>query len=665
MLNRLQDELSPYLRQHMSNPVDWYPWGQEAFTLAQSRDLPIFISIGYAACHWCHVMAHESFEDDEVAQFLNTHFISIKIDREERPDIDNFYMSALHSTGEQGGWPLSCFTDSIGSPIFAGTYYPKHSAYGRPGFLDILSSVKKAWEENRDGINNNSKILMDHLQQLNSPDIKSEIPEVNFPNFLESLLKIQDAEHGGIRGAPKFPNSPYLDCLWVGWSHYASENSKTAFLKTLEGLCCGGIYDHIGGGLSRYSVDDRWLVPHFEKMLYDNAHFIRHLGLAYRLTNNELYRLRLTECIDWLKSQMFLEGALCASLDADSDGEEGRYYIWQHSEVLDILGDECASFTQAYDITPSGNWEGKSIANLLHIPFTEVAEMVTTQRPNREKLLKARDNRNPPQRDDKILSEWNGYMIEALAEVGDCIDEALPLAESIFNSLCAVNMSAGDLIRCRGSHTPFYATAADRVAIANAALTLFEKTGNQHYLDFARDHTERLHLNHCDDKGSIYQTDKNHNDLPIRLLACSDDPNPSAASQFLRLAMRLNLLTGELKWYERAEKMAQFQQSYFSNRAFGDAGFMSSMEWLHHSQMVCLIGSSDKLSDWKSCLARNPHSARIVMVVTDPADLPHLARLNKSACEPASETITALVCRGQVCSVPITDIEVFEKELKL
>lgn len=670
MPNHLKQETSPYLRQHADNPVDWYAWGEEAFTRAKSADCPILVSIGYAACHWCHVMAHECFEDEEVAKHLNESFVSVKIDREERPDIDNFYMDALHATGESGGWPLTVFTDPDGIPIFAGTYFPKHARYGRPGFLDILEAIKKAWNEDRDKIHNNGKILLDHLRNRHHlGDEPSSTDTHTLSAFLPTLLKIQDTQHGGIGGAPKFPNAPFLDCLWSGAVDYNNDTAKNAFLKTMQALCTGGIYDHIGGGLARYSVDEKWLVPHFEKMLYDNAHFIRHLCMAYRGSGNELYRSRLLESVSWLQHTMLKNGALCASLDADSDGEEGKYYVWQHEEVLKILGSDAEKFTDAYDITPIGNWESSCIPNLLHIPFDSVLDIVETHRLEREKLLSVRARRNPPARDDKILSEWNGYMIDALAQASDIAPELLPFSQSVFSSVCETNVLDNEIIRCGTSKNSFSAMASDRTAMVNASLTLLERTGETDYLTFALHHGESLYANHCDPDGALYQSDKNHNDLPIRLLALHDDPNPSAAAQMIRLSMRLYLLSGEMKWYDRAHNIAEFQQSYFSGSSSAPGGFLSVMEWIVNPQLICIItpqqSKEKELNSWKKCLWDYPHSARIVRIVHDSSQLPPTSKLPEKLLRGTNKTITALICGAQTCSAPITDIDSFAKTLSI
>ena len=373
--NLLHLEASPYLLQHKDNPVHWRPWGPAALAEAAAANKPILLSVGYAACHWCHVMAHESFEDPATAAVMNDLFVNIKVDREERPDIDQIYMAALHATGEQGGWPLTMFLTPDGRPIWGGTYFPPTARYGRPGFVDLLREVSRLYRDEPDVIANNAGAIMAHLAKPSATD-----PVVLDRTLLDHasarLLQFMDPVHGGTNGAPKFPQASLLKFLWRATFRTGDVRYRDIVLLTLRQISAGGIYDHIGGGFSRYSVDDHWLVPHFEKMLYDNAQLMELLTHAWLATGDTLFKSRIEETVAWLTREMLLSGgAFAASLDADSDGHEGRFYVWTRDEVIAVLGEgEGAFFCDAYDIETPGNWEGVAIPNRLRAAHTVVGD---------------------------------------------------------------------------------------------------------------------------------------------------------------------------------------------------------------------------------------------------------------------------------------------------
>src|SRR5215469_4910453 len=388
--NRLGDETSPYLLQHKDNPVHWRAWGEEALADAKAQDKPILLSVGYAACHWCHVMAHESFENPAIAGLMNDLYINIKVDREERPDLDAIYQHALALLGEQGGWPLTMFLSPDGEPFWGGTYFPPEPRWGRPGFAQVLQGIAQTFRAEHDKVEKN-------------------------------VLPLRDVDplNGGIGTAPKFPQCGIFELLWRGWKRSRQAPFRDAVLRTLTTICQGGIYDHLGGGFARYSVDARWLAPHFEKMLYDNAELIDLLTLVWQEVRDPLYAQRVAETIGWLEREMVTSsGGFASSLDADSEHEEGKFYVWSAAEIDSLLGDDSAVFKDFYDVSPDGNWEGHNILNRLDHPALADEATETMLARCREKLFAVRIPRVRPGLDDKVLADWNGLMIAALAHAG-------------------------------------------------------------------------------------------------------------------------------------------------------------------------------------------------------------------------------------------------------
>src|SRR5262245_35773363 len=361
--NRLAEETSPYLLQHKSNPVHWWPWTPEALAEAKRTGKPILLSIGYAACHWCHVMAHESFEDEATAALMNDLFVNIKVDREERPDIDAIYMGALHRLGDHGGWPLTMFLDSDARPFWGGTYFPPEARWNKPAFRHVLTEIARIHREQPDNVRHNAEALTQLLKPEAAPTRQATVSDQAVASLAERMVRAVDPVHGGLQGAPKFPQWNFFWLLWRAAIRYGNADAKAAVETTLTHICQGGIYDHLGGGFARYSVDERWLVPHFEKMLYDNALLIDLMTEAYRETKNPLLAVRIEETVAWLMREMIAEGGgFAASLDADSEGEEGKFYVWSAAEVEEVLGPDAArEFAAVYDVTEVGNWEGHPI----------------------------------------------------------------------------------------------------------------------------------------------------------------------------------------------------------------------------------------------------------------------------------------------------------------
>jgi uncharacterized protein YyaL (SSP411 family) len=451
--NRLSAETSPYLLQHKDNPVDWWAWGEAALAEAKSTDRPILLSVGYAACHWCHVMAHESFEHPEIAALMNRLYVNIKVDREERPDLDAIYQQALALLGQQGGWPLTMFLTPEGRPFWGGTYFPPASRWGRPGFADVLTTLAETYAKEPDKVRKNVDGLREAMARLASPQAGGAISMAITDQIAQRLLEEVDLQQGGIGQAPKFPQVPLFQLFWRAWKRTRDPRFKDAVTITLTRMSQGGIYDHLGGGFARYSVDANWLVPHFEKMLYDNAELMGLLTLVWQETRDPLYAARVGEIVGWLEREMLAapneagDRAFAASLDADSEGEEGKFYVWSEAEIDSVLGAESAFFKQRYDVSAHGNWEETNILNRSQHPalLDEAGEARLAA--SREKLLAARAARVRPGWDDKVLADWNGLMIAALAEAAMAFErpEWLELAARAFRFIRAIMMRDGRL----------------------------------------------------------------------------------------------------------------------------------------------------------------------------------------------------------------------------
>src|SRR5437588_4411651 len=531
--NRLASETSPYLLQHQHNPVDWRPWRAAALAEAKSQNKPILLSVGYAACHWCHVMAHESFEDDATAGVMNELFVNIKVDREERPDIDQIYMAALHHLGEHGGWPLTMFLTPDGEPFWGGTYFPKTSRYGKPAFVDLLREVERVFREDPKSVEQNRSALMARLSEHARPTGRTVIGAAELDRAANQIAGMIDPVHGGMRGAPKFPQPAMLEFLWRAGQRMRDRRYFGAVELSLGRMCEGGIYDHLGGGFSRYSVDERWLTPHFEKMLYDNAKLLELLALAWQRSGNELFRERARETVGWLAREMTTrEGAFCASLDADSEGEEGKFYVWSLAEIESVLGREDAAFFAAhYDVTPQGNFEGHNILNRLkHV--TRSSEEEQRLATLRAKLLSTRDKRIRPGLDDKVLADWNGLMIAGLVNAGLLFAESTWLEMAARAFLCVESkMAHGDRLghSWRAGKLIVPGLASDHAGMIRAALALHEATGEHAYLERALAWQGTLARHYANpDNGGYFLTADDAEGLVVRPAATTDDATPNA-----------------------------------------------------------------------------------------------------------------------------------------
>ena len=660
--NRLAEETSPYLLQHKDNPVHWWAWGPEALAEAKATGKPILLSVGYAACHWCHVMAHESFEDDETAAVMNDLFVNIKVDREERPDIDAIYMGALHQLGEQGGWPLTMFLDADARPFFGGTYFPKTRAYGRPAFVDVLQNIARIYRDEPDKVIHNAGIITKNLAQRARQDQAMIVGDQLISELTRRLVGAVDPLNGGLTGAPKFPQWSIFWLLWRGAIRYSQEPAAKAVENTLFRICQGGIYDHVGGGFSRYAVDERWLVPHFEKMLYDNALLTDLMTEVYRETGRPLFKRRIEETVAWLEREMIAEGgAFAASLDADSEGEEGKFYVWSPDEIQYVLGpDDAAFFATAYDVTKDGNWEGHTILNRLRsledLSPAEESRLAAL----RAKLFEARSSRVRPGWDDKVLADWNGLMIAALARAAQVFNrpEWLARARSAFAFIKSTMVVDGRLHHSyRAGKLGASATASDYANMIWAALRLYQATNAPQYLEAAEAWTDILHRHYwLPDEARYASTADDTTDVILRLAGGIDDATPNAngiqASNLAHLAQ----LTGDDRHHEQATMILESFSADMHQNLIGHATLLSAALDILNPQQVAILGES-----LDGNLGNTLHSVSL------PGAIEQITSETAPASEatPASSSLagktaidgkpTAYTCIGPQCSAPITD----------
>jgi uncharacterized protein YyaL (SSP411 family) len=600
-MNRLAGSTSPYLRQHAENPVDWWPWIPEAFAEAKRRNVPVHLSIGYAACHWCHVMARESFSDPATAEQLNHDFVSIKVDREERPEVDHIYMRALQALGEHGGWPLTMFLTPDAEPFWGGTYFPPEPRWGRPSFRQVLTGVSGAWQAGDAAISTNANALRDHLRKSSAGASAGNSPDVALLDVAaKNILAIWDMQRGSFRGAPKFPNPVVLEALWRSHLRTGDPVARAAVLTTLRHLCQGGVYDHLGGGFARYSVDAAWLVPHFEKMLYDNGLLLSALSLAYRETGDALFRARIEETIDWLGREMTMPGgAFASSLDADTDHEEGLTYVWDWEELESVLRSDLPDFAALYGATRAGNWEGKIILNrLAPDAFEWLGEAPERRlRELRAKLLRVRNGRPQPARDDKVLADWNGLAITGLAQAARATssEKARSMAESVF-CFVAESMSRGDRLAhsfMEGSLV-YPGIATDYAAMIRAALDLFALTSKADYLSRAETWFRVAEKHHFDTKSQAYRLVADDGlALIASALSVSDEATPAATGVMAHNAAMLFMLTGDRAYRDRAEGTLRQLESRVSADVVGSASLQSAFDTTLRGRLAFVVGQRD------------------------------------------------------------------------
>jgi hypothetical protein len=658
--NRLGRETSPYLLQHKDNPVHWWPWGEEALAEAKASNRPILLSVGYAACHWCHVMAHESFEHDATAAVMNELFVNVKVDREERPDIDAIYMTALQNLGEQGGWPLTMFLTPDAEPFWGGTYFPREAKFGRAGFEHVLREVDRVYREEPHNIRHNADHLKKQLEPASMAGDLAAVSETLVYDAAGRILSVMDPVHGGIGQAPKFPQCSMLELVWRAGLRFAVAPALFAVQKSLQHMCQGGIYDHLGGGFSRYSVDQRWLAPHFEKMLYDNAQLIDLMTEVWRETRAPLFAQRITETVQWVLSEMVAEGGgFAASLDADSEGEEGKFYVWSQNEIEALLGPEDALiFAQVYDVTPGGNWEGKTILNRLNSMERLHADDDAKLAQLRQKLLKARAKRIRPGWDDKVLADWNGLMIASLARASQAFSRAewLGAAERAYAYVRKNMIKKGRLFHAaRAGKTTAAATSADYANMISAALALHEVTGQASYIKDARAWTKVLDAHYwVDDPGGYFFTADDTADVLVRTRAAHDDATPNANGTMISNLVRLWLLTGEDAYRTRAEAtLAAFSGAMWQNPIAHASLIIGALDLLVPQHVVLMDKGKSNAAGFRAALNELSLPNAVIQHVRDGKQISDTSPATGMQLKGSKPT--AYVCIGPQCSAPIND----------
>ncbi len=687
MPNHLINETSPYLLQHANNPVDWYAWGEEALARAKAEDKPILLSIGYSACHWCHVMAHESFEDAETARIMNEHFINIKVDREERPDIDAIYMQAVQAISGHGGWPMTMFLTPDGRPFYGGTYYPPTPRHGMPAFKQVLESVASSYQHRRGDITQSATQL---TQQLSNESMRQmareDLNRLILDEAFLSLEKQFDKQQGGFSGAPKFPQPMNLEFLLRIFHHTRYPTALAMVEKTLQKMARGGMYDQIGGGFHRYSVDARWLAPHFEKMLYDNAQLARLYLHAYQATGNAFYQRIVTETLDYVAREMTNpDGGFYSTQDADSEGEEGKFYLWTPQEVEAVLGkDDARIFNGYYDVSEQGNFEERNILNVprdeavvakeLKITVEKLREVIARGKP---KLYEVRAKRIWPGRDDKVLTAWNGLMLAAFAEAArvlmrdDYRQLAIRNAEFLMRE---VARSTGDdpntvrLLRTwKDGRAKLNGYLEDYADLADGLLLLYEATFDMRWLSGARSLADTMIDQFWSNElGGFYDTANDHETLITRPRDVFDNATPAGGSVAASVLLRLALMLGDEDYARRAVESIKGVSALMKRYASGFGQWLSALDFhLYHPKEIALVGDLSAAAT-QSLVAEifKPYLPnRIVMHSTGSDDVARIGPLLEDKTlvngQPA-----VYVCQNYTCQSPVTDPVALQQQLR-
>jgi uncharacterized protein YyaL (SSP411 family) len=657
--NRLGQETSPYLLQHSGNPVHWQPWDEQAFARARAQDKPVFVSVGYAACHWCHVMAQESFADPGTAELLNRYFISVKVDREERPDIDMTCLRALEMMGKRGGWPVSLFLTPRGEPFWGGTYFPPTAQDGLPAFREILIGIAEVYRAAPAEVNDKAARLMRDLSlSAQSAGTGGTLAEEEIAAAACDLLGVWDGVNGGLKGAPKFPYPSLVRLLWDQGLHAGDEASRNAALLTLDRIGRGGLYDHLGGGFARYAVDEQWRIPHFEKMLCDNALLIDLLTDTWRGGGPGVHGQRVRETVGWLLRDMTLEGgAFATSLAAGSAEGEGRPYLWSESEIDEALGKRAREFKAVYGVTKEGNFAGRSVLNCLDVGDECDFDVFATER---AQLLEARSRRPQPDQDDKVLADWNGLAVAALAKAGAVFGESewLLRARAAFDFVRTHLQTDGRLRHSwRAGRVGDAAVLDDYAAMIRAALALYEASGDLSLLRTAREWTEMATEIFWDKDCGGYRFAVSDSDaMAVRICTAEDQATPAGNGLMAECLIRLWLLTGDAAIAERADALLATFAGDSKGAGYAMATLLSAARLRRAARQVTIIGAhQDQAAAALRATAFRAGDARTLISTWRP-NLDDLPQGHPAADKgQVGSRATAYVCIGRTCSLPVTE----------
>jgi len=673
MSNNLANESSPYLLQHKDNPVNWYSWNDESLQKAKSENKPIFLSVGYSSCHWCHVMAHESFENDDVAKIMNENFINIKVDREERPDLDDIYQKVCQMSTGQGGWPLSVFLTPEQRPFYVGTYFPVLDSYGRPGFGSLCRQIAQSWKEKPKEIESTADNFMTNLSRLEQITEPSQISKSKLDEAAVNLLQIADTNYGGFGQAPKFPNASNLSFMFRYSKLSGISKFKDFALLTLKRMAKGGIFDQIGGGFHRYSTDARWLVPHFEKMLYDNALLPIVYCEAYQITKDNFFLDVVTKTLDYVIREMTSpEGVFYSAQDADTDGEEGQTFVWKKREIEEILGSDSEIFCMYFDVTDGGNFEGKTIlANNIKTSAIAFKFNKTEDEVNKiisegsSKLLGIRDKRTQPGKDDKVLTAWNGLMISAFVKGYRISGKAkyLDIALTATSFYQQQFEKHGVLQRVfKDGKSKLNAYLDDYAYLVNAIVDVFETTGKASYLNFAAELSDYLLDHFWDDKSSnFFFTADDHEKLIIRPKSNYDLSMPSGNSVTANAFLRLYHITQEEKYHKITQKILEAQASMAAENPFA-FGYLLNVLYLDIQKPSEITILNSQNTELVSILSKKFLPESIIVTIHQEDELNLLSKFSFFAGkEFLTDQTTVFVCKNFSCSLPLTSLEEVEE----
>jgi len=675
MTNNLIKATSPYLLQHASNPVDWYPWGEAALAKARGEDKPIFLSIGYAACHWCHVMAHESFEDQETAEYMNRHFVNIKVDREERPDLDAIYMQATIAMTGSGGWPMSVFITPDLIPFYCGTYFPSTRKFNMPAFKDILSGLANAWQNERSEVESTGVKVRAYLQAQAKSEAGNALSLDHLADIAQAMQESYDWGFGGWGDAPKFPQAMAVEFLL----HHSAANKNVGYLKLinhcLQAMARGGMYDVVAGGFSRYSTDNHWCVPHFEKMLYDNALLSRAYLHAWQVIKDPFFKRIVEETLDFVSREMtHALGGFYSSLDADSDGVEGKFYVWTREEIRMELRAEAEFFEAAYGITTQGNWEGQtilqrtlddsSLAARFKIDPEAVADKLAE---SHSRLLSARASRIRPGTDDKILTAWNGLMLRSFSEAARVLDGSSPKADK-YLELATRNaefiLNQLRLRAWRSGNTTSQVFLEDYAALILGLIELYQTDFNNKWFSAAIELADEMIRQFSDEAGGFFDTPQNGEALLVRPKDLQDNATPSGNSMACEALIKLAAFADEHKYRELAEQSLRQIADFAIRYPLGVANWLSAAEnVLGNMKQVAVVAKSrdESFSNMLRAI-RDKYRPHIVVAASSEPAGPGPALLEHRI--PHNDMPTAFVCENFMCKLPTSDIQTMLEQLK-